>query len=118
MSLGTLSFYKLYHYLYGNTYSYARKLYKEHKKEALQCWKISVIPTITRLLFKNSMELAGVEPASRHIATQASTFIVLPFRFRFTLAVKQASCVASLISSSCSYRRKEQVYPTSYRTQT
>ena len=62
------------------------------------------------------METRGVEPLSKHIDTQASTFIVLWFRFRYPLAIRQASWFASLMISFNSCRRKELTYPTSFRT--
>ena len=46
------------------------------------------------------MEMGGVEPPSKHIGTSKSTLISELFRFRFRLAIRQASQEANLINLS------------------
>lgn len=46
------------------------------------------------------MEMAGVEPASKHIGTSKSTLIAILFRIRILIAVWQALQNANLINLS------------------
>lgn len=61
------------------------------------------------------MELAGIEPASKHIATNISTLIVLLFFLTIWVAAKLAFQIASLMISYKFCRRKNLSYPTEMR---
>lgn len=67
-------------------------------------------------IFMGYMEMRGVEPLSKYLATIESTSIVYQFKFSTDIADKQASIVASLMISYSTYRRKVEAYPTEFET--